>query len=222
MITIRGEGLTIADIAAVARGAKVKLTDDPDVLRPAPRSREVIRRAVAERRADLWRHHPVRRHGRSICRARDSWSTSSAGAVATQEHDRAAAARRRDVRAAMLLRANSLMKGVSGDPDRDHRAVRGLPQRRRALRTSSSAARSARRATWCRSPISPARCSGSIPPSSSIWTARRWIRTRRWRGSASTPLEPRAQGGAGAQQRHRRLDRHRRQRRRPRPGPRSR
>ena len=112
-VIISGADLTLADIAAVARGAKVTLSDDPAVLDRLDRSREVIRRAVAEgqqvygvttlfggmadqyvgpeqlidvQRLALWQHK----------------STTGPRLPAS------------DVRAAMLLRANSLMKGVSG------------------------------------------------------------------------------------------------------------
>ncbi len=113
MITISGDGLTIADIAAVARGAKVQLTKDAAVLKRVHASRQRIVDAVESgqqiygvttlyggmadklvpqdkllelQRVSLW-HHKV-----------------AAGPLLPKE----------DVRAAMLLRANSLMKGVSG------------------------------------------------------------------------------------------------------------
>ena len=130
-VVINGADLTLADIAAVARGAKVALSDDPAVLDRLDRSREVIRRAVAD--------------GQQVYGV-----TTLFGAMADQyvgpeqlvdvqrlalwQHKSTTGPRlpASDVRAAMLLRANSLMKGVSGIRHRDHRTVRGLPQRRRA------------------------------------------------------------------------------------------
>ena len=112
-IVISGTDLNLADIAAVARGAKVTLTDDPAVLDRLHRSREVIRRAVAE--------------GQQVYGV-----TTLFGAMADQyvgpeqlvDVQRLALWQHKsttgpllpagDVRAAMLLRANSLMKGVSG------------------------------------------------------------------------------------------------------------
>ena len=46
-VTISGNGLSIADIAAVARGDTVRITDNPAVLSRVARSREVIRAAIA-------------------------------------------------------------------------------------------------------------------------------------------------------------------------------
>ena len=45
-IVISGEGLTIADIAAVSRGDSVALTTDARILDRFHRSRDVIRRGV--------------------------------------------------------------------------------------------------------------------------------------------------------------------------------
>jgi phenylalanine ammonia-lyase len=112
-ITISGCGLTISDIAAVANGAPVTLSADADVLSRIERSRAIIQNAVAKgeqiygvttlfggmadqyvgpdllvdvQRLALWQHK----------------STTGPRLPDT------------DVRAAMLLRANSLMKGASG------------------------------------------------------------------------------------------------------------
>jgi hypothetical protein len=90
-----------------------------------------------------------------------------------------------DVRAAMLLRANSLMKGVSG--------IRiEIIERFAAFSTPACIRMSFERGSIGASgdlvPLAYIRRRGAsafIPPSSSISTARRWIRTRRWRGSAS-------------------------------------
>ena len=48
MITISGEGLTLADIVAVSRGAKVALSRAPDVLARVAASQGRIETAVAE------------------------------------------------------------------------------------------------------------------------------------------------------------------------------
>jgi phenylalanine ammonia-lyase len=112
-ITISGRGLTISDIAAVANGAPVTLSADADVLSRIERSRAIIQNAVAKgeqiygvttlfggmadqyvgpdllvdvQRLALWQHK----------------STTGPRLPDT------------DVRTAMLLRANSLMKGASG------------------------------------------------------------------------------------------------------------
>jgi phenylalanine ammonia-lyase len=112
-ITISGEGLTIADIAAVGRGERVEVTKDLEVLGRVARSREVVRSAIA-------RNEQI--YG----------VTTLFGAMADQyvgpdllvelqrlalwQHKSATGPRLSDadVRAAMLLRANSLLKGASG------------------------------------------------------------------------------------------------------------
>src|SRR6266404_677185 len=112
-VTISGEGLSIGDIAAVARGEQVRITDDSVVLNRVARSREVIRSAIA-------RNEQI--YG----------VTTLFGAMADQyvgpdllvevqrlalwQHKSATGPRlpEVDVRAAMLLRANSLLKGASG------------------------------------------------------------------------------------------------------------
>jgi phenylalanine ammonia-lyase len=112
-VTISGAGLTIAQINAVSRGEKVRLSSDPEVLARVEASREAVRRKIAQgeqiygvttlfggmadqyvgpellvdvQRLALWQHK----------------STSGPRLPA------------RDVRASMLLRANSLIKGASG------------------------------------------------------------------------------------------------------------
>lgn len=112
-VVISGEGLSIGDIAAVANGAQVALTTDPAVLGRIERSRDVIRSAVAR--------------GEQIYGV-----TTLFGGMADQyvgpellvdvqrlalwQHKSTTGPRLpdADVRAAMLLRANSLMKGASG------------------------------------------------------------------------------------------------------------
>jgi hypothetical protein len=46
VVTLRGEGLTIADIARVAEGGRVAVTDDEHVQRKVRASRDYIARAV--------------------------------------------------------------------------------------------------------------------------------------------------------------------------------
>ena len=129
-VTIKGQGLTISDIAAVARGAQVALSRDPAVLARVNASADFIASAVAddtpiygvttlfggmanqgigkEQRVDLqrlaiWMHK------------------STTGPLVPVK----------DVRAGMLLRANSLLRGISGVRRSDHPAVRELPERGR-------------------------------------------------------------------------------------------
>ena len=112
-VTVSGQGLTIDQIRQVALGARVQLSTDPAVLARLEQSRAVIRSGVAKgeqiygvttlfggmadqyvgpdqleqvQRLALWQHK----------------STTGPRLPAS------------DVRAAMLLRANSLMKGASG------------------------------------------------------------------------------------------------------------
>lgn len=113
MITIRGLGLTIADIAAVAQGAPVSLTDDPAVISRVHASRERITKAIQT--------------GQQIYGVTTLYGGMADHTVAPDKlkelqrvslwHHKVAAGPRLpepDVRAAMLLRANSLMKGASG------------------------------------------------------------------------------------------------------------
>ena len=112
-VVISGAGLTIASIDAVARGEAVRISDDPAVLARVAKSQRVVLDKIARgeqiygvttlfggmadqyvgpdlladvQRLALWQHKSTT--GPRLCEA--------------------------DVRAAMLLRANSLMKGASG------------------------------------------------------------------------------------------------------------
>lgn len=112
-IMISGEGLTIADIAAVGHGESVALTTDPRILDRFHRSREVIRRGVEA--------------GEEIYGVTTLYGGMADSRVAPEQlvelqkvslwHHKSTTGPRlpeADVRATMLLRANSLIKGASG------------------------------------------------------------------------------------------------------------
>ena len=112
-IVISGEGLTIADIAAVSRGDSVALTTDARILDRFHRSRDVIRRGVET--------------GQEIYGVTTLYGGMANSRVAPELlvelqkvalwHHKSTTGPRipeADVRAAMLLRANSLIKGASG------------------------------------------------------------------------------------------------------------
>jgi phenylalanine ammonia-lyase len=112
-IIISGDGLGIADIRAVAKGAKVALTNDPKIIDRMHRSRAVIQDALDKGEqvygvttlfggmADQYVSHEQLVEVQRIA----MWHhKSTTGPRLPAE----------DVRAAMLLRANSLMKGASG------------------------------------------------------------------------------------------------------------
>jgi len=112
-ITISGEGLSIADIRAVANGAKVELTRDAEILRRFNGSREVIRRGV-EQGEQIY----------GVTTLFGGMADQYVGPALLVDVQRLALWQHKsttgprlpvgDVRAAMLLRANSLMKGYSG------------------------------------------------------------------------------------------------------------
>ena len=123
-VTLSGEGLTIADLVRVARhGAPVRITDDPAVRNRIDQSRRIIMAAVDA--------------GAAIYGVTTAFGGMSNVRVPA---DAAAALQQNiawphktgtgpllpdaDVRAAMLLRANSLTRGVSGVRPRDHRTAR--------------------------------------------------------------------------------------------------
>ena len=111
MITIRGDGLTIADIAAVARGATVRLTDEDAVLARVHASRQRIIDALAARQQIY-----------GVTTLYGGMADTLVPADKLQELQRVSLWHHKvgagpllplpDVRAAMLLRANSLMKDV--------------------------------------------------------------------------------------------------------------
>jgi phenylalanine ammonia-lyase len=114
VLEIRGEGLSIKDMARVSRGnAMVRLTDDPDVLSRIRRSREVILDAIEQGDAiygvttvfgGMANIHIVKEEAEEL-QNNIAWPHKT-GAGKRLPADA--------VRAAMLLRANSMMKGASG------------------------------------------------------------------------------------------------------------
>lgn len=112
-IVISGDGLTIADIGAVARGAGVRLSGDPAVLARVAASRDHLVRAVA--RGDQI-YGVTTLFGGMADRSLDPGQLAELQRLALWHHKSTTGPRLpvADVRAAMLLRANSLIKGVSG------------------------------------------------------------------------------------------------------------
>jgi phenylalanine ammonia-lyase len=113
MITIRGDGLTVADIAAVARGAAVRLTDEDAVLARVRASRRRIVDALASGQQI---YGVTTLYGGMADMAVPADKLEELQRVSLWHHKVGAGPRLPvpDVRAAMLLRANSLMKGASG------------------------------------------------------------------------------------------------------------
>ncbi len=112
-IVISGEGLSIAQIGKIARGAKVELSRDSAVLDRVERSRSQVQAAIA-------RGEPI--YGVSTLFG--GMADQSVGddllievqRLALWQHKSTTGPRlpKEDVRAAMVLRANSLIKGCSG------------------------------------------------------------------------------------------------------------
>jgi phenylalanine ammonia-lyase len=113
MIIISGDGLTIADIAAVARGAKVALSTDKVVLKRVDDSRRHIAEAVEAGQAI---YGVTTLYGGMADKVVPREKLRDLQTISLWHHKVATGPRlpEGDVRAAMLLRANSLMKGVSG------------------------------------------------------------------------------------------------------------
>ncbi len=113
MVTISGDGLTIADIAAVARGAEVTLSRDAAVLKRVNDSRRCIVEAVEAGQAI---YGVTTLYGGMADKVVPREKLRDLQTVSLWHHKVAAGPRlpEPDVRAAMLLRINSLMKGVSG------------------------------------------------------------------------------------------------------------
>jgi phenylalanine ammonia-lyase len=113
MITFNGESLTLEDIVKVAQGEKVRLSEDAAVLGRINDSAAYIARAVAE-------GEPI--YGvTTLFGGMADWAVPKEAAGELQRsivwNLKAATGPRlceEDVRAAMLLRANSLARGVSG------------------------------------------------------------------------------------------------------------
>ena len=113
-ITLDGASLTLADIDAVARGkAKVAITDDADVLARVHGARDVIARAVA-RGEEIYGVTTLFGGMADVHVTREQ--LIDVQKIALWQHKSTTGPRlpHADVRAAMLLRANSLMRGASG------------------------------------------------------------------------------------------------------------
>ncbi|MCI5076028.1 aromatic amino acid ammonia-lyase [Oricola sp.] len=112
-VTISGADLAIGQIAAVARGAKVAITNDPAVLDRIEKSRAVIQRAV-ETGEQVYGVTTL--FGGMADQYVGPELLIDVQRVALWQHKSTTGPRLpdTDVRAAMLLRANSLLKGASG------------------------------------------------------------------------------------------------------------
>jgi phenylalanine ammonia-lyase len=112
-VIIRGSHLSTADIASVAKGAKVLVCDDPAVLGRIHKSRKIIIDAVD---AGQNIYGVTTLFGGMADHYVDSTQLLELQKIALWQHKSTTGPRlpNADVRAAMLLRANSLMKGVSG------------------------------------------------------------------------------------------------------------
>lgn len=113
MITISGSGLSVADIAAVARGAEVAISREPAVLRRVHESRRRIEEGVAKGEQI---YGVTTLYGDMANQYISGEQVSELQKIALWHHKTATGARlpAGDVRAAMLLRANAFMAGVSG------------------------------------------------------------------------------------------------------------
>lgn len=112
-VILSGDGLSIEDISAVARGARVQVTTDPQVRDRMERSRQVIRSAI-DRGEPIYGVSTL--FGAMADRHVGPELLVEVQRLALWQHKTATGPRlpEADVRAAMLLRANSLLKGASG------------------------------------------------------------------------------------------------------------
>jgi phenylalanine ammonia-lyase len=112
-VVITGDDLTIGQIAEVARGGKVALTQDAAVLDRVQRSRAVIQRAV-ETGEQVYGVTTL--FGGMADKYVGPELLIDVQRVALWQHKSTTGPRlpQADVRSAMLLRANSLLKGASG------------------------------------------------------------------------------------------------------------
>jgi phenylalanine ammonia-lyase len=111
-ITINGQDLTLADIRAVAKGAKVALTDDAAILARIEKSRQVIDGGV-ERGEQIYGVTTL--FGGMADQYVEPDLLADVQRIAVWQHKSTTGPRlpAEDVRAAMLLRANSFVKGAS-------------------------------------------------------------------------------------------------------------
>ena len=112
-VTIKGQGLTISDIAAIARGAAVALSRDPAVLARVNASADFIASAVADDTpiygvttlfGGMANQEVGKQRHVDLQRLAIWMHKSTTGPLLPVA----------DVRAAMALRANTLMRGISG------------------------------------------------------------------------------------------------------------
>jgi phenylalanine ammonia-lyase len=112
MIVLSGTGLTISDIAAVARGARVHITQELEVRSRVERSRSRMVAAIA---AGQQIYGVTTLYGAMADKRVPPERLKELQRIAVWHHKTATGPRlpEEDVRAAMLLRANTLLKGAS-------------------------------------------------------------------------------------------------------------
>lgn len=112
-VEIKGEGLTIASIDAVARGEAVRISADPAVLARVAKSQRVVQDKIA-RGEQIYGVTTL--FGGMADQYVGPDLLADVQRLALWQHKSTTGPRlgEADVRAAMLLRANSLMKGASG------------------------------------------------------------------------------------------------------------
>lgn len=113
-LTVRGDGLTIDDVVRVSRkGGRVRLTDDGDVIARIHASREIIKRAVENGEVIYgvttafggMANIQVQKEAAEALQNNIAWPHKTGVGGRLPESS---------VRAAMLLRANAMMRGASG------------------------------------------------------------------------------------------------------------